>query len=117
MRPRSIAIFDASFSETFGHLYRPEDLAAFLTSFAVERLAANSFADPAYAFRLAEVDGEPAGYAKIGPPQIPVETDRPAIAARSALRPQEHHGAGVAQVLMDWAIDAGARDAAPRTCS
>ena len=58
MQPEDAAtldrIFDAIFSETFAHLYRPEDLDAFLTSFGIARLAGTA-RDPAFAFRLAEV--------------------------------------------------------------
>jgi len=101
-------IFDASFCETFAHLYRPEDLDAFLTSFGIEDWQ-EQLRDPSYAFRLAEVDGEPAGYVKLGHLKIPIETDRPAMLLDQLYLLKEHHGAGIAKVLMDWAIEQAAR--------
>lgn len=96
-------LFDTVFCKTFGHLYRAEDLEAFLTSYAVidwER----DLADPAYAFRVAEADGQIAGYAKLGPLDIPVETSRPALLLDQIYVAKEHHGAGIASALMDWVV-------------
>jgi ribosomal protein S18 acetylase RimI-like enzyme len=60
-----------TFSATFGHLYPPEDLAAFLeASHAVARIDAE-LADPAWAHWLAEADGEAVGYAVAGPCGLP----------------------------------------------
>jgi diamine N-acetyltransferase len=101
-------IFDTSFCETFAHLYRPEDLETFLTSFGIEDWK-EQLSDPAYAFRLAEADGEPAGYVKLGPLKIPVETDGPAILLDQLYLLKEHHGSGIAKVLMDWALDEAGR--------
>jgi GNAT superfamily N-acetyltransferase len=96
-------IFDASFCDTFAHLYAPEDLAAFLSSFGVDDWEAQ-LADPAYAFRIAEVDREPVGYLKLGPMKLPFETDRRAILLDQLYLLKDHHGAGIARALMDWAI-------------
>ena len=72
-------IFDTVFSGTFGHLYRAEDLDVFLSSFGVADWQAQ-LGDPAFAFRIAEADGEPVGYVKLGPlDKLPVETECPAI--------------------------------------
>jgi len=96
-------IFDSSFVDTFGHIYDPRDLDMFLSSFGLadweERLR-----DPVFACRIAEVDGEPAGYIKLGPIKIPVDTDRPAILLDQLYVLKEHHGAGIAHALMDWGI-------------
>lgn len=101
-------IFDASFCDTFAHLYRREDLEAFLSSFGVADWEAQ-LRDPAYAFRIGEVDGEPVGYVKLGPLKIPVETDRPAILIDQFYILTEHHGIGIAHGLMDWALEEAAR--------
>ncbi|MEP7130748.1 MAG: GNAT family N-acetyltransferase [Sphingomicrobium sp.] len=104
-------IFRTTFCDTFGHLYRPEDLEAFLATFDVPDWEAQ-LVDPAFAFRIAEAGGEPAGYAKLGPVKIPVETDRPAILLDQLYLLQAHHGAGIAQALMAWAFaEARARGA------
>ena len=96
-------IFNTSFCDTFAHLYRPEDLEAFLSSFGLEDWRAQIL-DRTYAFRIAEVGGVAAGYAKLGPVKIPVETDRPAILLDQLYVLKEHHGAGIARELMDWAF-------------
>jgi diamine N-acetyltransferase len=101
-------IFDRIFCETFAHLYRPEDLEAFLTGYGVEDWKAD-LGDPSYAFRVAEANGEPVGFVKLGPVKIPVETDHPSILLDQLYVLKEHHGAGIAKVLMDWAIQEASR--------
>jgi len=96
-------IFDTSFCETFGHLYRSEDLDAFLSSFGLADWEAE-LRDPAFAFQVGEVDREPAGYIKLGPLKFPVETDRPALLLDQLYVLKEHHGVGIAHGLMDWAL-------------
>ncbi|TMJ18172.1 MAG: GNAT family N-acetyltransferase [Alphaproteobacteria bacterium] len=90
-----------SFTETFGHLYRPEDLQAF-----VERLNeagwAGELANPAYEVRLAYSDGEPAGFAKLGPITLPVTPDVPALELRQLYLLKPFHGLGIADELMAW---------------
>jgi diamine N-acetyltransferase len=107
------ALFDESFTETFGHLYAAEDLALFLSGFSLEDWA-RELADPAFAFRLAEADGRLAGYAKLGPVSLPVTPPGPAAELRQLYLGRAWHGAGVAQVLMDWtretARDRGAEE-------
>jgi len=100
-------IFRASFCDTFAHLYRKEDLAAFLADFTPEAWEAE-LSDPAFAFRIAEA-GEPVGYVKLAPLKLPVETNAPAIELRQLYVLREHHGAGIAAKLMDWALDEARR--------
>jgi diamine N-acetyltransferase len=101
-------IFETVFRGTFGHLYRVEDLESFLSSFRLADWQAQ-LGDPAFAFRIAEADGEPAGYVKLGPMKLPVETDRPAILLDQFYVLQAHHGAGIAQALMAWALEEAQR--------
>lgn len=96
-------IFDRSFCDTFAHLYRAEDLESFLSGFGLAEWEAQ-ISDPACAFRIAEVDGLPVGYVKIGPQKLPVETSRPALLLDQLYVLKEHHGAGMASQLMDWAL-------------
>jgi GNAT superfamily N-acetyltransferase len=96
-------IFDISFCDTFAHLYRSEDLDAFLSSFGVADWQAQ-LSDPAYAFRIAEADGEPVGFVKLGPVEIPVEAAGPAILLDQLYVLKEHHGTGIAQGLIEWAL-------------
>jgi diamine N-acetyltransferase len=93
----------ATFSETFGHLYTPENLAAFLKSHTEDGWRAE-LSDPAFAVRLAEEDGRAAAYAKLAPPSLPFETERRAIELRQFYVLAPWHGRGVAAELMRWAL-------------
>lgn len=60
-----------TFVETFGHLYPPEDLDAFLdAAYATDKFA-HELADPATAIWLAERDGVAVGYAQAGACGLP----------------------------------------------
>jgi ribosomal protein S18 acetylase RimI-like enzyme len=95
-------IFRTSFCDTFAHLYRDEDLSAFLAQFTSAAWQAE-LADPNFAFQIAEA-GEPAGYVKLGPLKLPVETDAPALELKQLYVLKAHHGAGIARQLMEWAF-------------
>jgi len=101
-------VFRQSFCETFAHLYRPEDLAAFLAMFTPDAWA-EEFADPHYRFRVAEVDGEVVGYLKLGPSALPIATSARAVELRQIYVIKAHHGSGIAAALSDWAIAEGRR--------
>ena len=97
------ALFDESFTDTFGHLYAAEDLAQFLGGFSVEDWA-RELADPDLAFRVAEDEGALAGYAKLGPVALPVEPACPAAELRQFYLLKPWHGSGIARALMDWVV-------------
>ena len=97
-------VFRRSFCDTFEHLYRPEDLADFLAKFSTQAWE-DEFSDPRYRFRIAESNGEVVGFVKLGPSELPVESDARAIEYRQIYVLKEHHGSGVAAALTDWAID------------
>jgi ribosomal protein S18 acetylase RimI-like enzyme len=104
-------LFECSFVETFGHLYRPEDLAAFLGQFTLDAWR-GEIADPSLAFRLAIADGVPAGFAKLGAVGLPVQPDGPAAELRQLYLPAAFHGLGIARALMGWVVaEARARGA------
>lgn len=104
-------IFVTSFCDTFAHLYRPEDLDAFISSFGTEDWE-KQIADPGYAICLAEVDGAPVGYVKLGPMKLPIEVSRPAILLDQIYILTGYHGVGIAHALMDWAMEESRRRAA-----
>jgi GNAT superfamily N-acetyltransferase len=61
-----------TFVESFGHLYSPQDLQAFLDESHAPAAYARLLADPAYALWLAEDDdGRAVGYALAGPSGLP----------------------------------------------
>ena len=92
-----------TFTETFGHLYRAEDLAAFLTTHSEDKWRAE-LEDPALSVRLAEEDGAAAAYAKIGPPTLPFEPQGVSIELRQFYVLEPWQGRGIAPELMAWAI-------------
>lgn len=92
-----------TFAETFGHLYTPENLAAFLRNHSVENWAAE-LTDSGFTVRIAEQDGEPVGFAKVGPPSLPFEVTAPTAELRQLYVLKPWQGTGVARVLMDWVI-------------
>jgi L-amino acid N-acyltransferase YncA len=102
-------VFRQSFRDTFAHLYRPEDLAAFLGKFTPEAWA-EEFNDHRYRFRVAEMDGAVVGYVKLGPSALPIETDKRAIELRQIYLLRKHHGSGIAAALSDWAIAEARRE-------
>jgi len=101
-------IFDTTFCDTFGHLYRHEDLDSFMSSFGITDWEAE-LQNPAYAFRIGEADGDPVGYAKLGPQKLPIETDRPALLLDQLYILKEFHGVGMAHGLMDWTLEEARR--------
>ncbi len=97
-----------SFTETFGHLYTPENLSAFLEKHS-EASWRSELGDPRIAVRLAEEGDTTVGFAKIGPPGLPIETAPDAIELFQFYVLKPWQGAGIAPVLMDWVL-AAARD-------
>ena len=103
-----------SFTDTFGTLYRPEDLAAFLDqAFGANGLPAH-LSDPGYTIRLAlDDDGAIVGFAKLGPVAFPGDWPATAIELHQLYVRADQHGAGVGPALMDWAIAAARFFSAP----
>lgn len=101
--PAIDALFRASFVATFGHLYAPADLAAFLGGFTPAAWAAE-LAQPDLAIRLAERDGQAIGFAKVSDPTLPVTPAGPALELRQLYLADTAKGTGVAAVLMGWVL-------------
>lgn len=95
-----------SFVETFGHLYRPEDLESFVSNAYAVEVISRQVSSPRFLFRVAEEDGQMVGYCKLG---LDVSLDydpgdRKVVELRQLYLMATHQGAGIAQKLMDWAI-------------
>jgi GNAT superfamily N-acetyltransferase len=101
-------IFETVFCDTFAYLYRSEDLDAFLSSFGIADWE-DQLGNPAFAARIAEADGVPVGYAKIGPMKLPVEPNGSSMLLDQLYVVKEQQGTGIARELMDWAIDEARR--------
>lgn len=104
-----------TFSETFGHLYPPHDLAAFLAeAYGVERTAAD-LADPRKAAWLVEEAGGAIGYALAGPCGLPHPDVTPACGELKRLYfVKARQGGGLGRRLfgevMAWLQSEGPRD-------
>lgn len=95
----------ATFVDTFGHLYSPENLAIFLENHATDKWAAE-IADPALAIRVAQAEeGCLTAYCKLGPHAMPFEPKGKPIELRQLYVLPDWHGSGLANRLMSWAID------------
>lgn len=92
-----------SFTETFGHLYTPENLATFLLNHD-EVNWRGELADPRYKVRLGFIGGENVAYAKIGPPSLPFEVRGPTVELRQFYVLKPWQGAGIAAEMMDWVL-------------
>ena len=97
------SLFTSVFEDTFGHLYDPADYRAFMNQHSVDHWR-EQLGDPEYAVHLADEDGRPAGYAKLGPSELPVDRRGPASELRQLYVLKDWHGRGVAPALMDWTI-------------
>lgn len=92
------------FTETFGNLYRQEDLAAFLDGTFGATGLPSQLTDPAYTVRLATEDNAIIGFCKVGPVAFPGEWPADAIELHQLYILGPWQGEGVAAVLMDWAL-------------
>lgn len=98
----------ATFTETFGHLYKKEDLSVFLEKSHSRTAYEVILADPAMAVWLAETEtGEAVGYAVAGPCSLPVPNmpENSGELARLYLL-KEHQGGGLgprmAEAALEW---------------
>ena len=101
-------LFTSSFCETFGHLYKPDDLASFLENVTAERFR-NEIGDERFEFVLAVDSEQLAGFVKLGPPELPVETPPDTIELCQLYVLKPWHGSGVAAELMKRALTAAER--------
>ncbi len=92
------------FTETFGTLYRQSDLKTYLDSAYGEGGLIGVLRDPAYAVRLATVDGAIIGYCTMGPVGFPGEWPADAVELCNLYVLGPWQGEGVAPVLMDWGL-------------
>ncbi len=109
----ALALFaERSFTETFGHLYPPEDLSAHVAAKYQTQVIAAEIADADTRYVLALRDGVIVGYSKLGGVDMDVDaTD--ALELHRLYVDTSVKGAGVAKMLMDdglaWARGKGAR--------
>ena len=97
-------LFADCFTATFGQLYDPADLAAFLGGFTAATWQAE-LAQPDLAIRLATSDGVPIGFAKTAAPTLPLALRGSTVELRQLYLREKAKGIGVASALMQWVID------------
>ena len=103
------ALGKATFVEKFGHLYKPEDLQAFLLDNHTQEQYLKLIEDDHYQVWLASKDNEPVGYAVAGPCTLPVEgVSAEFLASAGEIKRlyilSSCQGSGLGQKLMDVMI-------------
>jgi ribosomal protein S18 acetylase RimI-like enzyme len=102
--PALAAMATQCFCDTFAHLYRRQDLDAFLAAaFGPAGLPAQ-IGDPRYTIRVAMDGDRLAGFAKLGPCALPDPAPRDAAELKQLYVLKDWQGAGIAPALMDWVI-------------
>lgn len=106
------AFAERTFTDTFGHLYPPEDLAAFVGAKYRAHVIAAEVADADTRYTLALRDGAIVGYCKMGAVDMDVDATE-ALELHRLYVDRDAKGSGIAQALMDdalaWARGKGAR--------
>lgn len=99
------ALSTVTFVETFGHLYRSDDLAAYLAIAYPEDLQRQQLESGDYAAWILERDGEPAGFVFAGPCGLPHPDVAPGDGEIKRLYVlAAHHNGGWGRALMDAAM-------------
>jgi ribosomal protein S18 acetylase RimI-like enzyme len=98
----------ASFTAAFGHLYKPEDLTAFLAEYRTEEKFRAHLADPPTLIQVAEEDGRLAAYSLIVrghrfDEQPEPRPERPVFVSQLYCAP-DTTGRGLGAALLKWAI-------------
>lgn len=94
-----------TFVETFGHLYRQEDLAAYLAIAYPPDLQRAQLESGDYAAWILELEGQPTGFVFVGPCGLPHPEADPADGEIKRLYVlAAHHNAGWGRALMDTAM-------------
>jgi len=103
----------ATFSETFGHLYPPEDLQAFLTGSHSVEAWTRTLTDSQRAVWVAELaDATPIGFIVVGACKLPIENREPIAGEIQQLYVLSRHhnlrlGSRLMQVGLEWLEEHG----------
>ncbi|WP_428682928.1 N-acetyltransferase family protein [Sphingopyxis sp.] len=105
----SIAAFaNGSFTHTFGHIYDPADLSAFLAEWNPPERVRAQITDAGHDIALVrDPAGAILGYIKMGPVDFDLPADQPqgdAVELHQLYVAEVAKGTGVAAALMDWGI-------------
>ena len=114
--PTLAALGAATFTETFGHLYPPEDLQAFLAGSHSVDAWTRTLADPQRAVWVAVLaDSTPLGFIVVGACKLPIENREPAAGEIQQLYVlARYHNLRLGSRLMDLGLEwLEAKDRAP----
>lgn len=99
---------EASFVDTFGHIYDPADLAAFLSSWNPPDRIRAQIADPDWTIAtVGDERGMILGFVKLGPIDFDLPAGQPSAGATELHQlyvAAAAKGTGVAAALMEWGI-------------
>ncbi len=97
----------ATFTETFGHLYPPEDLHAYLAESHSVDAWTRTLADSQRAVWIAELPGPmPVGFISVGACKLPIENREPAAGEIHQLYVlARHHNLHLGSSLMDLGLE------------
>ncbi len=102
------ALFARIFTDTFGALYRGDDLALFLAR-ADPASFEREIKDPEFAVRVAALGEQLLGFIKLGPPALAIETPDSTIELRQLYILELWQGEGIAAALFDWGVEEARR--------
>ncbi|HST35667.1 MAG TPA: GNAT family N-acetyltransferase [Allosphingosinicella sp.] len=101
------------FVETFGPHFPAGDMAIHLERMFGPGGLPAELAEPRLRVRMAEENGEIAGYLKLAPMSLPVPHEPGALEIKQLYILAPWQGAGVAAALMDWAVETARVEAVP----
>ena len=105
----AIAMFaNGSFTDTFGHIYDPADLSAFLANWNPPERVRAQIGDAGHDIALVRDDaGAILGYIKMGPVEFDLPPEQPtddAVELHQLYVAEAAKGTGIAAALMEWGI-------------
>jgi diamine N-acetyltransferase len=105
--PALASLGAATFTETFGHLYPPEDLQTFLSNSHSVAAWARALADSSRAVWIATLDQMPIGFIAVGACKLPVDNREPDAGEVQQLYVLSQHqklrlGTRLMQLGLEW---------------
>lgn len=101
------------FVETFGPHFPAEDMAIHLKRMFGPGGLPTELAEPRLRVRMAEEEGEIAGYLKLAPMDLEVPHEPGALEIKQLYILAPWQGAGVAAALMEWAVETSRAEGVP----
>ena len=112
---RLLPVARGIFTETFASRYEHAPFETFCDRvYGTGGSMTRDFASPDVLWRVAAVDGEPVGYAKLTPLRAPFpDAAKGSMELQQLYVRSDLHGAGVADRLMDWSVATARKQGSP----